>query len=164
MVFFGYYKISCILQLIKCYSIKKKQYNSSSRLISVAERLLSAHLQNNLIENNIELTVEQWRILFYLWKEDGINQQELAYRASKEKSTITRQIDVLEKKGLILRKSSNEDKRNKLIYVTTKGQSIENKALETAREITKKAETGISNEQMKVFKNVVTTIIKNLQD
>lgn len=143
--------------------IKKKQYKSSSRLISVSERLLSKHLQHALSNNNIDITVEQWRILFYLWKEDGVNQRELAITANKEKSTITRQIDVLEKKNLIERRSHVSDKRNKLIFLTKKGKEMEFLALESARKITKKAEENISSEELKIFKKVITQIIENIK-
>ena len=152
------------MQLTLIYrDIKIEQYNSSSRLISVAERLLTAHLQNDLLTNGIKITIEQWRILFYLWKEDDINQQELAKRAKKEKSTITRQIDTLEKKGLIIRRSLDTDKRNKQIFLTQQGRAIENNALSTARLITKKAETNIVKDELEVFKKVLHQIIENLE-
>lgn len=146
----------------KIQNIKEKQFNSSSRLISVAERLLSAHLEHDLRQNGLKVTVEQWRILFYLWKEDGINQQELAKRAKKEKSTIARQVDILEKKKLISRRSLNEDKRNKLIFLTEQGKAIEEKALNTARLITKMAETNIAKDDLEVFKKVLHKIIENI--
>jgi DNA-binding MarR family transcriptional regulator len=125
--------------------------------------LLTAHLQNDLQENNIDITIEQWRILFYLWKEDGINQQELAKRSKKEKSTITRQVDALEKKGLIIRRSLDQDKRNKQIFLTQQGNLIKEDALNTAREITKKAESNINKVELEVFKKVLHEIIENLE-
>lgn len=134
----------------------------SSRLISVTERLLTAELQKGLLKNKLGITVEQWRILFYLWKEDGINQQELAKRSSKEKSTITRQIDALEQKGFIIRKSADHDKRNKLIYLTKKGASIEELALSTASNITLKAEQGLTSNEVELLKKILRKIIDNL--
>jgi len=132
-------------------------------LISVTERLLTAQLQRDLLVNGLKVTIEQWRILFYLWREDGINQQELAKRAKKEKSTITRQIDTLEKKGLIIRRSLDEDKRNKQIFLTQQGKGIEETALNTARLITKKGETNIDKEELAIFKKVLHQIIENLE-
>lgn len=132
-------------------------------MISVTERLLTAQLQRDLLVNGLKVTIEQWRILFYLWREDGINQQELAKRAKKEKSTITRQIDTLEKKGLIIRRSLDEDKRNKQIFLTQQGKGIEETALNTARLITKKGETNIDKEELAIFKKVLHQIIENLE-
>ncbi len=113
--------------------------------------------------NDIDITVEQWRILFYLWNKDGINQQELAKISNKEKSTITRQVETLEKRGFISRRSSVEDKRNKEIYVTAQGKAIKDSALKAANLMTQKAETAITEDELKVFKNVLHKMITNLK-
>ncbi len=128
----------------------------------MSERLLTSSLQKGLRINNLGITVEEWRTLFYLWKEDGVNQRDLASRASKEKSTMTRQINALERKGLITRNSYNKDKRNKLIFLTEKGKGIEEIALNTARNITNKAEEGINENDLKIFKKVIEQIISNI--
>lgn len=155
--------MSCILQPVnKINPIKKDQYNSSPRLISVVERMLIRRLQEDFIRNEIDITIEQWRMLFYLWNEDGINQQELAQRAKKEKSTITRQISGLEKKGLIERRSSHKDMRNNQIFLTKMGKSIEKKALNIAQLITKNAEKNISHGELKIFRKVLNQMINNL--
>ena len=114
-------------------------------------------------ENGIDITIEQWRILFYLWREDGINQQELAKRAKKEKSTMTRQIDTLEKKGLLIRRCLDEDKRNKQIFLTKQGQALEKEALQVANGITQKSETNIKSADLAIFKTVLHKIIENLE-
>ncbi|WP_083690460.1 MarR family winged helix-turn-helix transcriptional regulator [Zobellia uliginosa] len=143
--------------------MKTEQFNSSSRLISATERLLSAHLQRAFQENGVGITIEQWRILFYLWKEDGINQQELAKRSKKEKSTMTRQLDTLEKKGLLIRRCLDEDKRNKQIFLTKQGKALENKALSIANTITELSENGIAPDELAQFKQVLHKIIENLE-
>ncbi|MEP2276386.1 MAG: MarR family transcriptional regulator [Reichenbachiella sp.] len=107
--------------------------------------------------------MEQWRILFYLWNEDGINQQELAKRASKEKSTITRQIDGLIKKGLVVKQKHGSDKRDKLIFLTENGKNIENEALTAASDITHDAEKGIEKDELLIFKKVLKQIIANVR-
>lgn len=141
-----------------------KELNTSSRLISVASRLLAARLQEDFSRNEIDITVEQWRILFYLWEEDGINQNELAKRADKEKSTMTRQIEALEKKDLIFRESHSGDKRNKLIYLTRKGKKLEKQAMDIADSITLLSEKGITKKDMEIFKKVMIQVITNIKD
>ncbi|MDO6516661.1 MarR family winged helix-turn-helix transcriptional regulator [Zobellia uliginosa] len=120
-------------------------------------------MQHAFQENGVEITIEQWRILFYLWKEDGINQQELAKRSKKEKSTMTRQLDTLEKKGLLIRRCLDEDKRNKQIFLTKQGKALENKALSIANTITELSENGIAPDELAQFKQVLHKIIENLE-
>ncbi|WP_420552417.1 MarR family winged helix-turn-helix transcriptional regulator [Tenacibaculum aiptasiae] len=144
--------------------MEKQTYNSSSRFISVTERLLVSKLQEEFINNNIEITVEQWKLLFYLWDNDGVNQRDLSIRANKEKSTIARQIVDLEKKELIVRESSEFDKRNKLIFITEKGKELEKETLKIANIITEKSEKNISEEDLNTVKRVLTQMIQNLNN
>lgn len=144
--------------------MKKQTYNSSSRFISVTERLLVSKLQEEFNNNNIEITVEQWKLLFYLWDNDGVNQRDLSIRANKEKSTIARQIVDLEKKELIIRESSEFDKRNKLIFITEKGKELEKETLKIANTITEKSEKNISEEDLNTVKRVLTQMIQNLNE
>ncbi len=109
------------------------------------------------------MTVEEWRILFYLWNEDGINQQELAKRANKEKSTITRQIEGLVKKQLVIKQNSGTDKRDKLLFLTENGKKVETEALSAAADITHEAEQGIEKDELLIFKKVLQQIITNVQ-
>lgn len=129
----------------------------------MASRLLASRLETSLSRPSLNITVEQWRILFYLWNEDGINQQELAKRASKEKSTITRQIEGLVKKELVIKQKGGIDKRDKLIYLTENGKKIETEALSVAWDITQEAEKGIEEQELLIFKKVLQQIIENVK-
>ena len=46
---------------------------------------------------NIDITPEQWTVLYYLWSKDGVTQQELCNATFKDKPSMTRLIDNLEK-------------------------------------------------------------------
>lgn len=57
--------------------------------------------------------------------EPGISQKQLADELRLEKSTITRFVDVLQKKGLVVRRRGNmEDARELSIYATNKANKI----------------------------------------
>ena len=140
----------------------KIQLSSSARLINIAARMFSDQLQNLLKHEDIELTIEQWRLLFYLWIEDDINQQELARRAKKEKSTITRIVNSLEHKGFIKRENRVNDRRNKNIKLTEKGRFLEPVTIAIADQVVKNAEAGIEAKDLKVFSSVLTKLISNL--
>lgn len=58
----------------------------------------------------------------------GISQKKLADELRLEKSTITRFVDVLQKKGFVVRKRGNtEDARELSIYATNKANEIHEK-------------------------------------
>ncbi len=139
------------------------EYNSTSRLVSLLERHSIAHLKRSLSSSNLNITVEEWKVLFYLWYEDGLNQNDIAARANKEKSTITRKIDSLEKKGFVKRITCDSDARNKKIELTEKGKSIEQQSMDLANEITLSMEQGIPDNEILFFKKILKSMIGNLQ-
>jgi DNA-binding MarR family transcriptional regulator len=86
---------------------------------------LKQYLQCKLRKNNIDLTFEMLQVLACLWKGDGVNQQELANTTVKDKASMTYLIDNLVKRDLVHRQEDSADRRNKLIFLTTRGRSFE---------------------------------------
>lgn len=72
-----------------------------------------------------EMTFEMLQIMVRVWKEEGVNQQTLACRTSKDKVSLTYLINNLEKRGWVMRCEDPKDKRNKLIYSTEAGKLLE---------------------------------------
>lgn len=60
-------------------------------------------LQKQLTEAGFDLTVDQWVLIDHIFRKQGISQNELAEMTFKDPPTVTRIIDLLEKKGLVER-------------------------------------------------------------
>jgi len=102
----------CLKQLREgCFLIAKIHH--------LSERIFSRLLKKYDLE---EINPAQGRILFALWKGDGIFIQELGKRTSLEKSTLTSMLDRLEKSAFVVRAPSKEDRRKVLITLTEKGK------------------------------------------
>ncbi|MGC3977519.1 MAG: MarR family transcriptional regulator [Paludibacteraceae bacterium] len=114
-------------------------------------------------ECNIDITTEQWAVMVCLWKEDKVTQQKLCDLTSKDKPSITRLIDNLEKRNLVTRVSDAKDRRINLIHLTSKGERLQNKAMESIQKIAERALNGIEDIELSVSKNVLKKIIENLQ-
>lgn len=71
------------------------------------------------------LTPEEATLLNQLWDKDQQTLSELGQWALKGASTVTRQVDSLERKGFIQRKHSQQDRRNVYVMLTEKGKAIE---------------------------------------
>lgn len=113
--------------------------------------------------NNIDITTEQWTVMACLWKEDKVTQQRLCDLTSKDKPSITRLIDNLEKRNLVTRVSDAKDRRINLIHLTSKGEQLQSKAMESIQKIAEKALNGIEDTELNISKNVLKKIIGNLQ-
>ena len=100
-------------------------FNDSFGFIVVKTgRLIENRLKLNFEKEKIEITPQQWAVLTYLWNEDGISQQKLADSFSKDKTSMTRLLNNMEKGDLIERKQDANDKRTKNIFLTYKNSTI----------------------------------------
>jgi DNA-binding MarR family transcriptional regulator len=61
---------------------------------------------------------EQGLLLKYVYEMPGVTQTQIAEDLNKDKTTITRMVDTLVKKGKLERRVSDEDRRAFHIYVT----------------------------------------------
>ena len=69
-------------------------------------------------ERGLRITIEQWSVLYHLWKQDGLSQQELCNATFRDKPSITRLVDNLEKLQLVKRVASEDDRRINRICLT----------------------------------------------
>lgn len=113
--------------------------------------------------SDINITTEQWTVMACLWKEDKVTQQKLCDLTSKDKPSITRLIDNLEKRNLVIRVSDAKDRRINLIHLTSKGEQLQSRAMERIQKIAEMALSGIEETELNISKNVLKKIIGNLQ-
>lgn len=71
-----------------------------------------------------DITPEQWTVLFYATRSEGIIQRELGERAGKDKPTTTRIVDHLVRKGWVIRRPDRQDRRAVLIEATEAGREL----------------------------------------
>jgi DNA-binding MarR family transcriptional regulator len=75
-------------------------------------------------EYDPSLSFELIEILGLLWRNNGINQQEISNQISKDKSSITYLINNLTKRGFVERIENKNDRRNKQIFLTESGKNL----------------------------------------
>lgn len=128
-----------------------------------ASTAINRRFYKDFRSNNISITPEQWVILLFLSFKDGITQQELAVKTFKDKPSVTRLLDNLEKQSLIARLADKFDRRSNLIFITKGGLAIHQKAKDIALGIMRSALFGISEEEAKIGENLLKKIFKNLE-
>jgi len=111
----------------------------------------------------IEITTEQWSVLACLWKKDKVTQQELCDLTSKDKPSMTRLIDKLEKRNLVTRVSDHNDRRTNLIHLTNAGNSLQLKATDIVQKVAAKTLNHISEEELNTSRIVLKKIMANLK-
>ena len=125
---------------------------------------INRKLHRNFRQNDIEISPEQWTILLALWEKDGITQQELCNATFKDKPSMTRLIDNMERQHLVVRISDKNDRRSNLIHLTKTGRELENKAFKIANETLEQALHGIDMDDLKIGQEVLRKVFLNTKD
>ncbi len=113
-------------------------------------------------ESGFDITVEMWQVLMMLWYKNGLSQQEIINCIGKEKTTITRIINNMERRNLIIRVPDRKNRRNNLIYLTHYGKELQNKLVPIAENIQEKAIYNLNENEISELKRILRKIHNNL--
>ncbi len=146
--------------------MKKTMQLGQQELFSILSGRISTIINRYLLskfkENNLGITVEQWTVLACLWQKDKVSQQALSDMTYRDKPSMTRLIDNLEKYGLVVRINDKVDRRNKLIHLTQKGIDLEKQATKVVNEAVERTLAKFSEREILTCKDVLYRVIANL--
>ena len=128
----------------------------------MASTAVARRLQKNFRLAGLEITIEQWSVLYHLWKQDALSQQELCNRTFRDKPSITRLIDNLEKQKLVKRMPSKEDRRINLVCLTESAKLLQDKTIELANQTMEEALIGVNKNEIEIVKQVFQKVYDNL--
>ncbi len=128
-----------------------------------ASTAIARRLQKNFKQNGMDITIEQWSVLYHLWKQDGVNQQELCNATFRDKPSITRLVDNLEKLKLVKRVASKEDRRRNLIYLTDTARKLQDQSMDLANQTLNEALEGVAPDDIELCKQVLQKVYDNLK-
>ena len=134
-----------------------------SFMTGMASTAIARRLQKNFKQEGIEITIEQWSVLYHLWKKDGMSQQELCTASFRDKPSITRLVDNLEKLKLVKRVSSSTDRRMNQIILTEAAKKLQDRTMEVAANTLNEALEGVSASDIERAKVVLQQVYDNLK-
>jgi len=111
---------------------------------------------------NAGITVDQWVILAILNHKNGISQNEICEEVFKDAPTVTRILDILETKEMVMRKADSGDRRRFKIYLTENGQTIVKKYMKEVKIFREKSYHSLSSEQLTQLQIILDKIYSNL--
>lgn len=115
-------------------------------------------------ENDIDLTREQWLVLFKLFNNDGLSQNQLAKYTDRDKTSLARLINIMERKNLVQRIKKETDKRINLIYLTENGKQQFLTALPLIEKTIKKLQKGLSKDEINNTIKTLKKLQKNIKN
>ncbi|QDU40835.1 DNA-binding transcriptional repressor MarR [Maioricimonas rarisocia] len=132
-------------------------------LITRLAHLFRSRVESVLARSGSELSVEESALLMVL-VESGqpLRRGEFAEIMLRDKTTITRQLDGLERKGLVRRKPDPSDGRAVLITPTPKGRRQIDRLLPQSRELRESLKRGLSAEEWQTTMKGMRQMMDNL--
>ncbi len=128
-----------------------------------ASTAIARRLEKKFNSAGLNLTIEQWSVLYHLWKQDGISQQELCNSTFRDKPSITRLVDNLERLQLVKRVASDSDRRINLIFLTKQAQKLQEDTMGLAEETLNEALEMVPADKIEVCKEVLQVVYDNLK-
>lgn len=132
--------------------------------LNLAGCKLKQYTASMLRQGNIQLTPEQFLLIDLLWNQGAMSQQQLADILHKDKNSVTKLVDALERKELVLRERSTSDRRSNIITLTEKAEQLKEKAKEQGISALDKMLDGISEEELRQFLITLNKMSKNMEN
>ena len=113
---------------------------------------------NNKVED-VNLTYGLYPFLIEIYNHDGISQEDLAKALYLNESTVTRNLEKLEKRRLIIR---TPQKRKKIITITDEGIEVAKKVMDYDEKWDEIIKKDLSEEEYNSFKKTLIKIVEGL--
>jgi MarR family transcriptional regulator, transcriptional regulator for hemolysin len=140
-----------------------KKHARSNSLVYLLERTLRftrGALQQEF-NANVKISVDQWLILQQVSLSPGSNQNDIAEACAKDPASVTRMLNLLGKKKLIVRKADKNDKRSYLLVVTPAGKKTLAQCHAAVDRFRKIAGKGISQEELNLLRKSLDKFFEN---
>ena len=123
---------------------------------------LKQFLAAKLRENGVPLTPEQFMLIDLLWNQGEMTQQQLADQLQKDKNSVTKLVDAIERKGFVVRQQNLNDRRSNTLVLTEKANLLKPGAKQKGISILDQMLEGISEEELRNFLVTLRKLNRNM--
>ncbi|MFK7771438.1 MAG: MarR family winged helix-turn-helix transcriptional regulator [Saprospiraceae bacterium] len=159
---FFLFDVNAIIIMIEKFLKIDFPENSLMPWLGKTSKMLRMFMKINFQEHGFDLTHEQFILIAHLYHEDGINQKDLALITERNKGSLARLVSTAEKKNLVARIPSTEDKRVNQIYLTKQGRCVFEKLKPVLDECEAKVKKGLSQKEIKTMISCLEKIQNNI--
>ncbi len=134
--------------------------NLVAKIHQIGGRLFARILKAHGVD---ELNPAQGRIVYELWKEDGISQAQLASRTRLDKSTLALMLGRLERQGQLRRESDARDARRRIIRLTARNRAMHGAYARASERMTAIFYRGMGDAEIDAFEATLRKVLGNLE-
>ena len=131
-------------------------------LIGQVHRLSTKKFVQNSHNSGIDISMDQWLVLGPIWENEGISHKEISEYCLKDKTSVTKIIDTLEKKNLVVRVPDQLDHRIKRVVLSNKGKKLFLEVIPVMELTRDQLRKGITEKEVELLRSVLSKIYKNL--
>lgn len=115
-------------------------------------------------EEGYNITPEQFLVMDTLWDEGSMSQQKIADTILKDKNSVVKMLDGLEKRHLVKRVACKEDRRQNLIEITPYAKEIQQNVTDIAMNAVDHVIKDIPKQDLYIFIKVLTKMAENMNE
>ena len=123
---------------------------------------LKQFIASKLRRMDVPLTPEQFILIDLLWNQGSMSQQQLADQMQKDKNSVTKLVDALERKGFVVRQQNRNDRRSNTLVLTEKAEGLKHGAKQKGISILDEMLLGISEEELRSFLVTLHKLNRNM--
>lgn len=112
---------------------------------------LKQFIASKLRQQDVPLTPEQFLLIDLLWNQGPMSQQQLADQMQKDKNSVTKLVDAIERKGFVVRQQNALDRRSNTLVLTEKALELRDGAKQKGISILDEMLDGISETELRAF-------------
>jgi MarR family transcriptional regulator, organic hydroperoxide resistance regulator len=132
-------------------------------LIHACYQQIRSVTYKQFLSHGLELTPEQWIVLVQLWEKDGQSQSALSERTLRDRPTMSRILDTMEKSGLVERSVDAQDARSRLVKLTRTGKALQPKLVPVAKKLVAHLERDIPERDLEITHRTLGRMLENLR-
>ena len=130
--------------------------------ITQIKQLQDRIFERLLMENGIEISGGQGRILFILWKNDHLTISEISRATSLAKNTVSIVVDGMVNRNILERHTNPENRRQTIVSLTDYARSLQEKYEAVSQKMNSLFYQGFSAKEQKEFEAYLARILDTL--
>lgn len=134
---------------------------NSSQVVAALEHtshIIKSEINVRFKQKDYGISYRQWVILDAIANKDGQTQIQIAKTCNKEPASISRTLQYLSNKGLVIKKSDSNNKKVKKISLTSSGEALTEEATLSVEEVSKNCLDNIYERELNIFIKILDRI------
>lgn len=123
---------------------------------------LKQFLASKLKQLGVPLTPEQFMLIDLLWNHGEMSQQQLADMMHKDKNSVTKLVDAIERKGFVVRRQNKNDRRSNTLVLTERANQLKPGAKQKGISILDQMLEGINENELRMFLETLRKLNVNM--